>query len=216
MVIVANSANVGAAPMFGWPLNVILSRRSLRVRRVFAQVCRRHRVRFVNFTYRFQRDAFARQREQYFAEDGLHPTSAAYGYCYTRAEAAQRADPRAGRRLRQPLRSGGRREPQVEERALIGLADVERSTGQRRDGTGNAQIQQLAILESRSGGRSLDDEIDAGVFGDHPQLHGRGLRRTADRHQQQPIEKPLCARALRVQPQVAGLWRVQPDVVQFQ
>ena len=83
MVIVANSANVGAAPLFGWPLNLILSRRSLRVRRVFAQVCRQHRVRFVNFTYRFQRDAFARQREQFFAEDGLHPTSAAYGYCYT-------------------------------------------------------------------------------------------------------------------------------------
>lgn len=83
MVIVANSANVGAAPLFGWPLNLILSRRSLRVRRVFAQVCRQHRVRFVNFTYRFQRDAFARQREQFFAEDGLHPTSAAYGHCYT-------------------------------------------------------------------------------------------------------------------------------------
>jgi len=81
-VIVANSANVGAAPLFGWPLNLLLSRRSLRVRRVFAQVCRQHRVRFVNFTYRGQRDAFARLRDEYFAEDRLHPSATAYGYCY--------------------------------------------------------------------------------------------------------------------------------------
>ena len=82
-VIVANSANVGNAPLFGWPFRLLLSRRSLRLRRVFAKACRRNRVRFVNFTYRGQRDAFARLRNEYFAEDGLHPSDVAYGYCYT-------------------------------------------------------------------------------------------------------------------------------------
>jgi lysophospholipase L1-like esterase len=81
-VIVANSANVGNAPLFGWPFNLLLTRRSLRLRRLFAQVCRQHRVRFVNFTYRGHRDEFARLRDEYFAEDGLHPNADAYGYCY--------------------------------------------------------------------------------------------------------------------------------------
>ena len=82
LVIVVNSGNVGGAPLFCWPLNMLLSRRSLRVRRVFAQACRQLRAQFVNLTFVPERDRFARQPGLYFAEDGLHPSSAAYEYCY--------------------------------------------------------------------------------------------------------------------------------------
>jgi len=82
LVIVVNSGNVGGAPLFGWPLSVVLSRRSLQVRRIFALSCRRLRAQFVNLTFVPRRDPFGRQRELYFAEDGLHPSSAAYQYCY--------------------------------------------------------------------------------------------------------------------------------------
>ncbi len=82
LVIVVNSGNVGGAPLFGWPLNVLLSRRSLQVRRIFALTCRRMRAQFVNLTFVPRRDPFGRHRELYFAEDGLHPSSAAYEYCY--------------------------------------------------------------------------------------------------------------------------------------
>ena len=82
LVIVVNSGNVGGAPLFGWPLSIVLSRRSLQVRRIFAQTCRRMRAQFVNLTFVPRRDPFGRQRERYFAEDGLHPSSAAYQYCY--------------------------------------------------------------------------------------------------------------------------------------
>jgi lysophospholipase L1-like esterase len=82
LVIVVNSGNVGGAPLFGWPLSVVLSRRSLQVRRIFALTCRRMRAQFVNLTFVPRRDPFGRQRELYFAEDGLHPSSAAYQYCY--------------------------------------------------------------------------------------------------------------------------------------
>jgi lysophospholipase L1-like esterase len=82
LVIVVNSANVGGAPLFCWPLNLVLSRRSLRMRRIFALTCRRMRAQFVNLTFVPRRDCFARHRELYFAEDGLHPSSAAYEYCY--------------------------------------------------------------------------------------------------------------------------------------
>ena len=82
LVIVVNSGNVGGAPLFSWPLNWVLSRRSLRVRRIFALTCRQMRAQFVNLTFVPERDHFARHRELYFAEDGLHPSSAAYAYCY--------------------------------------------------------------------------------------------------------------------------------------
>ena len=82
LVIVVNSGNVGGAPLFGWPLSILLSRRSLQVRRIFVLTCRRMRAQFVNLTFAPRRDPFGRQRELYFAEDGLHPSSAAYEYCY--------------------------------------------------------------------------------------------------------------------------------------
>jgi lysophospholipase L1-like esterase len=82
LVIVINSGNVGGAPLFGWPLSILLSRRSLQVRRIFVLTCRRLRAQFVNLTFAPHRDPFGRQREMYFAEDGLHPSSAAYAYCY--------------------------------------------------------------------------------------------------------------------------------------
>jgi len=63
----------GGAPLFSWPLNWVLSRRSLRVRRIFALTCRQMRAQFVNLTFVPERDHFARHRELYFAEDGLHP-----------------------------------------------------------------------------------------------------------------------------------------------
>ena len=82
LVIVVNSGNVGGAPLFGWPLSVLISRRSLQVRRIFVLTCRRMRAQLVNLTFAPCRDPFGRQRELYFAEDGLHPSSAAYEYCY--------------------------------------------------------------------------------------------------------------------------------------
>jgi lysophospholipase L1-like esterase len=82
LVIVVNSGNVGGAPLFGWPLSPLLSRRSLQVRRIFVMTCRRMRAQLVNLTFVPRRDPFGRQRELYFAEDGLHPSSAAWEFCY--------------------------------------------------------------------------------------------------------------------------------------
>jgi lysophospholipase L1-like esterase len=81
-VVVANSANVGAAPLFFWPLGPLFTRRSLRVRAVFARVCRAQRACFVNFTWTTRRDPFRRDRARYFAADGLHPTADAYAHCF--------------------------------------------------------------------------------------------------------------------------------------
>jgi lysophospholipase L1-like esterase len=90
VVVVVNCPNVGAAPLFPWPLTAILSRRSLRFRAAFESVCAGHPVEFVNFTYEPRRDPFRRRRSVYFADDGLHPTSAAYRLCFERLQAETR------------------------------------------------------------------------------------------------------------------------------
>lgn len=90
IVIVVNCPNVGAAPLFPWPLTAILSRRSLHNRASFEAVCAGHPVDFVNFTYEPMHDPFRRARPVYFASDGLHPTGAAYALCFERLKSATR------------------------------------------------------------------------------------------------------------------------------
>ena len=89
-VILVNCPNIGAAPLFPWPLNAILSRRSLRYRATFEAVCAGHAVEFVNFTYEPKLDPFRRARSVYFASDGLHPTGAAYALCFETLKRATR------------------------------------------------------------------------------------------------------------------------------
>ena len=90
IVILVNCPNIGAAPLFPWPLTAILSRRSLRYRATFETVCAGHPVDFVNFTYEPKLDPFRRARSVYFASDGLHPTGAAYALCFERLKSATR------------------------------------------------------------------------------------------------------------------------------
>jgi hypothetical protein len=82
LVIVVSSANVSGAPLFGWPLSLILARRSVGVREVFVRTCRKLRVPLVNFAVVPERNHFLQRRNQFYAEDGLHPTAAAYEYIY--------------------------------------------------------------------------------------------------------------------------------------
>jgi lysophospholipase L1-like esterase len=94
IVILVNCPNIGAAPLFPWPVSTILSRRSLRYRATFEAVCAGHPVDFVNFTYAPKDDPFRRARSVYFASDGLHPTSEAYRLCFERLKTLTRL-PRA-------------------------------------------------------------------------------------------------------------------------
>ena len=90
LVIVVNSANVGSAPLFPWPLNVMLSRRSLRFRATFEDVCSKLGAEFLNFTFEPSADPFRKQPLVYFASDGLHPTGAAYTLCVERLKSGTR------------------------------------------------------------------------------------------------------------------------------
>jgi lysophospholipase L1-like esterase len=90
IVILVNCPNIGAAPLFPWPVNAILSRRSLRYRATFEAVCAGHPVEFLNFTFEPKLDPFRRARSVYFASDGLHPTGAAYAFCFEQLKRATR------------------------------------------------------------------------------------------------------------------------------
>lgn len=82
LVIVANSANLGASTLFPWPFNALLSRRSLKVAEIFRNVCREFDVSFVNFVQPRESDPFSQNPDRFFGADGFHPSAEAYALCY--------------------------------------------------------------------------------------------------------------------------------------
>ncbi|MBK8018486.1 MAG: hypothetical protein IPK20_18335 [Betaproteobacteria bacterium] len=82
LVIVANSANLAASTLFHWPLDAVLSRRSLKVAGIFRNVCREFDVSFVNFAQPRECDPFSQNPGRFFGPDGFHPSADAYALCY--------------------------------------------------------------------------------------------------------------------------------------
>jgi hypothetical protein len=81
-VIVATSANPANAPVFFWPLDRLLDRRSRAVRLAMAQECAAAGAELVNFNRDRTHDVFARRPHLAYARDGIHPSSLSYAVCY--------------------------------------------------------------------------------------------------------------------------------------
>jgi lysophospholipase L1-like esterase len=82
LVIATTSANVGGAPLFPWPLSALFDRRSRMLRAVMSEVCHAHGAVLVNFVFDRKDDPFRRESGRYYADDGVHPSDAAYALCY--------------------------------------------------------------------------------------------------------------------------------------
>jgi lysophospholipase L1-like esterase len=87
-IVVCSSANVGGAPIFFWPLDRLLDRRSLALRDAFARTCAAAAVPFVSLCFERPRDPFGRVPQLFYAADGLHPTPAAYRVSYRALKSA--------------------------------------------------------------------------------------------------------------------------------
>ena len=81
-VIFVSTGNVGNAPAFFWPLNVVYAERTRRVRSIFREVSRRIGVYYVDLFQEREQDIFLRDKEKYFATDFLHPSAAGYALWY--------------------------------------------------------------------------------------------------------------------------------------
>lgn len=81
-VVWLGPADVGVAPLFRWPWRWWLSRRARQAAAAFERACAREGACFIGFHEPAHSRRFAREPQHWFAADGVHPSSAAYRYCF--------------------------------------------------------------------------------------------------------------------------------------
>ena len=80
----AGMANVGLAPLFLPPFSWLLSARTRAVTRRLARCAAAAGVRYVDFFRPRASDPFSAEPARYYARDRVHPSAAAYAWCYAR------------------------------------------------------------------------------------------------------------------------------------
>jgi lysophospholipase L1-like esterase len=82
-VVWLGCANIGHAPALFAPVSWWFERRTRKTVSVLANAAAAHGAVFIDFCRPRDCDPFLRDRELYFADDGLHPSSASYRHCFT-------------------------------------------------------------------------------------------------------------------------------------
>jgi lysophospholipase L1-like esterase len=81
-VVWLGPGDVGLVPLFRPPFSWWLSRRTRLAADLFHRLAQRHGVEYLGFHAAPHRHMLTRERAQYFASDGLHPSSHGYLYAY--------------------------------------------------------------------------------------------------------------------------------------
>jgi len=89
-VIWAGMANVGRAPLFLPPFSWWLSRRTRQVCTLLERCTSDAGASFVNFYREAGEDHFSADVARYYAQDRVHPSAAAYAWCYRHMRPALR------------------------------------------------------------------------------------------------------------------------------
>ncbi len=79
-VIALHSGNIGLAPIFQWPLNLLMRKRTLAVRELYRDIAAQHGVLYVDLFHEATDDPF--KGEGFYAADNFHPTEKGYGVWY--------------------------------------------------------------------------------------------------------------------------------------
>ena len=102
-VAVVPPADVGTAPVWVWPLDILFSRRAETVRRAWQYAMReRARVHLVDLRMPRERDPFRLAPRRYYSPDGMHPSADGYALWFAQitrqvplfAEPARNSEPR--------------------------------------------------------------------------------------------------------------------------
>ena len=83
-VVILHSGNVGIAPIFQWPFDVILAERSKRVRAIYIRQAKKFGAVYVDLFSERKTDLFLTDIKRYYAGDFLHPSGDGYRYWYER------------------------------------------------------------------------------------------------------------------------------------
>lgn len=81
-VMLLTSGNIGAAPIFPFPLSWIYTQRAKKFLAEFEQVAKKNQVLFVKLYQDKKDDIFINDIKKYYAEDGLHLTGEGYKSWY--------------------------------------------------------------------------------------------------------------------------------------
>lgn len=81
-VILLGYSNIGSAPLFPRWLRRYLGKRSLRQREIFRKTSLEKDVRFIDLLTEDLHDPFSQNPKVFFAQDGIHPSSAGYHLWY--------------------------------------------------------------------------------------------------------------------------------------
>lgn len=76
------AGNVGLAPIFPWPLNLIFSSRSRAVHEIYLRQIEKHGILFADFFTEKKDDVFGTDPKRYYAPDVFHPSGEGYGLWY--------------------------------------------------------------------------------------------------------------------------------------
>jgi len=81
-VVILHSGNVGLAPVFSWPFNVIYTGRSRAVRDIYIRTARAKGVFYIDLFAEGKADPFTLDIDRYYAPDYLHPSTDGYRQWY--------------------------------------------------------------------------------------------------------------------------------------
>lgn len=86
-VVILHSGNVGAAPVFIWPFDWIMTERARTVRRIYMKKARENGVLYVDLFAERSNDLFLKDIPKYYCLDHLHPSGDGYRWWYQRIRA---------------------------------------------------------------------------------------------------------------------------------
>ncbi len=81
-VVFLHSGNVGAAPIFIWPLSEIYAGRSRAMREIYIKNAKEKDVLYVNLYQDRREDLFLQDVDKYYSPDHLHPNGNGYKWWY--------------------------------------------------------------------------------------------------------------------------------------
>lgn len=89
-VIMLHSGNMGAAPFFPQPWNIIWTARTRPVRDIYIRLAAEHGVQYVDLFQERSEDYLLKNPSQNYYRDGLHPSASGYAYWIDRITEAMR------------------------------------------------------------------------------------------------------------------------------
>ncbi len=83
-VLILHSGNLGAAPLFPWPVSTFYTARTRRVRSLYQELAVKGGAHYVDLFQERRDDIFLQDPEKYYLTDLYHPSSDGYGVWYRR------------------------------------------------------------------------------------------------------------------------------------